>query len=326
MGWSSGGGLLAGLAAILASAVLFTNAVEWLGRRLGLSHGAVGSLFAAVGTALPEALVAVLAIALGARENGDAVGIGAILGAPLLLATVAFWVTGSSALILERRVLLVQGSALRSDLGFFLVVYALAALAGVVPSHGVKLGVAGLLIAAYAYYAVHTLGRRAAGGEEERPHRLWFDPRGARPGWGMIGLQSAVGLGGMIGGAHLFVGGLAGLAAGLGVSGFALSVIVTPLATELPETVNSVIWLRQGKDTLALGNITGAMALQSSLIPALGILATPWSLGRTQLLAVGLALASALAVYGVSRARGRLSALQLVASGVFYVIYVVLVL
>jgi hypothetical protein len=40
------------LVAILAAAVLFTDAVEILGERLGLGQGAVGSVLAAVGTAL----------------------------------------------------------------------------------------------------------------------------------------------------------------------------------------------------------------------------------------------------------------------------------
>ena len=36
--------LLAGLLTILIGAELFTNGVEWLGNRLGLSEGTVGNL------------------------------------------------------------------------------------------------------------------------------------------------------------------------------------------------------------------------------------------------------------------------------------------
>ena len=50
------------LAAILVAASLFTNAVEILGARLGLQQGAVGSVLAAVGTALPETMIPVVAI------------------------------------------------------------------------------------------------------------------------------------------------------------------------------------------------------------------------------------------------------------------------
>jgi cation:H+ antiporter len=45
--------LLLSIAIVLAGALLFTNGVEWLGAKLDLGQGAVGSLLAAVGTALP---------------------------------------------------------------------------------------------------------------------------------------------------------------------------------------------------------------------------------------------------------------------------------
>ena len=56
------------------------------------------------------------------------------------------------------------------------------------------------------------------------------------------------------------------LAAGL------IALVLAPLATELPEKFNSIIWLRDNKDTLALGNITGAMVFQSTIPVSVGIL------------------------------------------------------
>lgn len=50
------------LLVILIAAEIFTNALEHLGQKLGISEGVTGSLFAAVGTALPETLVPILAI------------------------------------------------------------------------------------------------------------------------------------------------------------------------------------------------------------------------------------------------------------------------
>ena len=47
-----------------------------------------------------------------------------------------------------------------------------------------------------------------------------------------------------------------------GLNPGALSLILSPLATELPEKYNSVVWIRQSKDHLALANITGAMVFQ----------------------------------------------------------------
>src|SRR5215211_3002731 len=89
--------LLASFAVILSGALLFTNAIEWSGHRLGLGEGATGSLLAAVGTAMPETLIPIVAI-VGGAEGGDDVAIGAIIGAPFPLATIAMAVVGVAAL------------------------------------------------------------------------------------------------------------------------------------------------------------------------------------------------------------------------------------
>jgi cation:H+ antiporter len=77
------------LAVILVAAEIFTNALEHLGERLKISEGVTGSLFAAVGTALPETMVPLLALAGGtsSKSVNEEIGVGAILGAPLMLAT-----------------------------------------------------------------------------------------------------------------------------------------------------------------------------------------------------------------------------------------------
>ena len=54
--------------------------------------------------------------------------------------------------------------------------------------------------------------------------------------------------------------------------GGVLALVLAPLATELPEKFNSLIWVRQNKDTLAMGNITGAMVFQSCIPTAIGII------------------------------------------------------
>ena len=94
--------LLVSFAVILAGALLFTNAVEWIGHRLKLGEGAVGSLLAAVGTAMPETLIAIVAI-VGTAEGGDQVAIGSIVGAPFLLATLAMGLVGLFAYLYRER-------------------------------------------------------------------------------------------------------------------------------------------------------------------------------------------------------------------------------
>ena len=89
---------------ILVGAELFTNGIVWFGRKLELAEGAVGSVLAAVGIALPETMIPIIAIAFGGgREATDDVGAGAILGTPFMLSTLAMFVTGVGVLAWRRR-------------------------------------------------------------------------------------------------------------------------------------------------------------------------------------------------------------------------------
>ena len=81
----------------------------------------------------------------------------------------------------------------------------------------------------------------------------------------------------IVGGAELFVEELKKVAESVGLAPLALSLVLAPLATELPEKLNSVIWIRKGKDALAVGNVTGAMAFQSTVPVAFGLAVTEWN-------------------------------------------------
>ena len=112
----------------LAGCELFTNAIEWFGAKLNLSTGACGSVLAAVGTALPETLVPIVAFIKGG-EDAREIGTGGILGAPFMLATLAFTVTAVAVLGYTRSGrrnsadMAVDSHVLSHDLGYFLVAY-----------------------------------------------------------------------------------------------------------------------------------------------------------------------------------------------------------
>ena len=113
--------LAASLVVILAGSELFTNGIEWIGEGFGLSEGAVGSVLAAVGTALPETLLPLVAI-LSGRVTGEDIGIGAILGAPFMLTTLAMVVIAVTVLVTARggrrtTDLVFDVPVLRQDLG-----------------------------------------------------------------------------------------------------------------------------------------------------------------------------------------------------------------
>lgn len=288
--------LVTAFVVILGGAALFTNAVEWLGHRLDLGSGAVGSILAAVATALPESVIPVVAL-LGGREDSDQVAIGAILGAPFMLATVALALVGLGAIAFggrreQGRSLRVHRGTLKRDLLAFLALLAAALVLGLGLPAPVRLPAAAAFLVAYAAYVAVTLRRGGEAQPEASLDPLAFDPtRGSPPSNRLVAAQFVVGVGAIIGGAHLFVDQLLDAAEAIGAEPLVLSLLLAPLATELPEKANSFLWIREGKDALALGNITGAMVFQTTIPVAVGIAFTDWDLDGTAILAAGLALA-----------------------------------
>ena len=325
-------GLIVALAAILVAAYLFTNAVELLGSRLGLGQGGVGSVLAAVGTALPETMIPVVAI-LGAvlfggdPESAGEIGIGAILGAPFLLSTLAMFVVGASILGYRRRreagtTVDVDDAVIGRDVGFFLVAFAVAAAVGLVdlPAWG-NIVVVSLLVGAYVLHTVQTL--RSGGALEAVPERLILWRRASRPPTWIILAQFVGALGLMVAGAYVFVGAVESLSEALGIPVGLVSLILAPLATELPEKFNSVLWVRDGKDTLAMGNITGAMVFQSTIPVAIGVLFTPWNLSGLGFLSAVLALVSGGLIYWRLKRKAHILDRHLLVGGAFYALFVV---
>jgi cation:H+ antiporter len=319
---------------IVGACELFTNGVEWFGRKRHLSEGAVGSVLAAVGTALPETIVPIVAILLIGGEGGQDVGIGGILGAPFMLATLAFFVTGLSVLLFARRRLSglampVNARVLRHDVGTFTLVYLVAVGTAFIPYRWVRAVVALLLIAAYGVYV--RLHLRDEPLEEEADHELrslYFQPGGAdgSPRLRYTIVQTLTALAAIFLGAHLFVEKLTQICTQLGADARLLALIVVPIATELPEKLNSVLWIRQGKDTLALGNITGAMVFQSCIPASIGILFTQWQLNVNDLVSAAIALISGSVLYLSLRFTGRLSPFVLLLGVVGYVVFLVVAL
>jgi cation:H+ antiporter len=300
----------ASFAVILAGALVFTNAVEWAGHRLGLGEGATGSLLAAVGTAMPETLIPIVAI-IGGAEGSEDVAIGAIIGAPFLLATIAMALVGVSALIFRGR--RPQGTRLDADvetldrdLIFFGVFFGAGLLAGLVLPDGLGIPVAIAFALGYVAYAVLTVrgGGEVQAASEIGPLYMDRSPGDEPESWS-IGLQLLVGLGAIVGGAHLFVDELIHVAADLGVEPLVLSLVLAPLATELPEKANSFFWVRDGKDSLALGNITGAMVFQSTVPIAFGLAFTDWDLTHFATVSAALGLVGGAIAYWALRLRGR---------------------
>ncbi len=326
---------------ILLGAELFTNGIEWFGRKLELAEGAVGSVLAAVGTALPETMIPIIAILTGGGSDAShGIGVGAILGAPFMLSTLAMFVTGVAVLMVARSRprgddMPVDTKVLAHDTRYFAIAYAIAIAAALLPLEPAwpKWVVAAGLIGIYGWYVKgHFEDDPDVDAEDLAPlrfHRLdrpgrAVDP--AVPRLRVVNLQVLVALGLIVAGAFFFVDAVGHLATTLGVDPVILALVIAPIATELPEKFNSVIWVRLNKDTLAMGNITGAMVFQSTIptVVALLFAADHWHISddsRIAFLSAGIAFLSTAVIFVPMARSGHLFGRRLLLGGAFYLVY-----
>jgi len=318
---------------ILLSAEVFTNGVEVFGKRLSLSQAVTGSILAAVGTALPETILPLVAIFLHKGEAGHSIGIGAILGAPFMLATLAFLMIGLTVFagyIFKRRAFTfeVENTTVKRDLIFFIVMYS----SGIFLPMVIKQHIIVALLLVFGYIAYLYVTFKSESSEILHEEKLYIEKFFGRilpverfkTFFSLIQVLLALLV--MIKGAHGFVSSLQHLSENLGFDPLLFALLVAPVATELPEKFNSVTWTFRGRDTLAMGNVTGAMVFQSTFPVSVGIIFTEWNITGYALLSACFAILAVLIALGEIFIRKKISPLTLIFSGSFYLLYSVLVI
>jgi cation:H+ antiporter len=344
--------LLLGCAVVIYVACeWFVNAVEWLGVRLKVGPLAVGTVLAAAGTALPESVVTFVAVLFGSPERGKDIGVGAAVGGPLVVGTIAYGVTGAVLWLRRRRAaaralvgaaqvgVREQGAPgppaaqvpdgddldstdtrrLARDQVWFLVIFALILALGLV-AFAIKPWFGWLFLAAYAVYFRREVSRGGgeASGEELEPLR--FQRRRTSPSNVAVVAQTLVTLVVIFAASQLFVQQLEWAAPALGLPSVVVALLLAPIATELPETMNAIIWVRQGKVELALANISGAMMIQATVPSAFGLFFTPWRFDVPLVLAA-VATMGAVGYLLLLLRRGRLTPARLAAAALFYLAF-----
>lgn len=285
--------LLLGCAALIYLACeWFVNGVEWLGVRMRIGRLAVGTILAAAGTALPESIVTLVAVLFGTGTQGNDIAVGAALGGPLVVGTIAYGVTGAGLLVRRRspgpdQPLPLDGTDTRRlarDQTWFLVIFVVKVGLGLVAFTVKPL----LGLAFFAAYAVY-FWRETMGGEDhasaEELEPLKLQPRRTDPATWAVVVQVLATLTVIFLASQLFVRQLEWAGPALGLSPVVVALLLSPVATELPETMNAVIWVRQGKTPLALANISGAMMIQATVPSGIGLLGTPWRFDTPLILA-----------------------------------------
>jgi len=306
--------LVASAAAIYLCCESFTNGIEWLGHRLKLGQTATGTILAALGTALPEGVVTLMATAFAETPAQKSIGIGAAMGGPMVLATLAYAVTGFVLLSLKRipRLRAEDQRRLSGNQIAFLGIFIVKLGLGLVAFAG-KPWFGCAFLAAYALYLRAEM-RHPADAHEGELAPLKLRPNSAQPALVWILLQCLGAALVIFLASRFFVDELGVLAPALGLSPQLVSMFVAPVATELPELLNALIWVRQGKDRLALANISGSMMIQATIPTSFGLFFTPWMLDRSLVMA-GVATATAIVYLIVLFRRPRVRPILLVQSG-----------
>jgi cation:H+ antiporter len=274
---------LGSAAAIYFACEFFVNGVEWLGRELGVGETATGTILAAFGTALPESAVTLMAVAFSGDSAQKDIGVGAALGGPMVLATISYAVVGFAMVWNHRRLgrsthaVECDSKRLWRDQAWFLSIFIVkVALGLLVFSYKPWLGTVFLL--AYVVYLLREL-RGAQVLSEGSLEPLKLHPRGD-PGLVWSLLQTVLALIAIAIASKVFVSQLENIGIWAGLSPQLVALLLSPVATELPETMNAIIWVRQGKERLALANISGAMMIQATIPTALGLFYTSWVFSR----------------------------------------------
>lgn len=315
--------LLGSAAAIYLACEYFVNGVEWVGRRFAVGQQATGSILAAFGTALPESVVTFVAVVFGATAAQKAIGVGAALGGPLVLSTIAYATVGIVLICCRRTLpttLAVRADfrGLARDQGWFLVIFTAKIALGLV-SFAFKPWLGVLFLAAYGgYFWKEMRGEGEAEEVDLAPLKL-MPGRAAPPTWAALA-QTLTALVVIFAASRLFVLQLDALGPALGIKPQLLALLLSPIATELPETLNAIIWVRQGKHRLALANISGAMMIQATVPTAFGLFFTPWLLDRALIVGAGVT-ALAVAAMFIAFRRGMISRVFLAAMAGFYLIF-----
>lgn len=266
--------------AIYAACEYFVNAVEWCGRGLRMGALAVGSVLAAFGTALPESIVTFMAVVGGRTDSERQLGVGAALGGPLVLSTIAYAVVGVALLLARGRTAAIPvpaGSGVRRDQLLFLAIFSANLALGLTDFAGKRWLALGF-VALYLVYVTRRMRGRGPMVEAGELEPLRLHPSDPSLRWAAT--QALLALVVITVASKIFVAQLGAIGVALHLPPQLVALLLSPVATELPETMNAVIWVRQGKLRLALANISGSMMIQTTIPSALGIFFTRWRFDR----------------------------------------------
>ncbi len=313
------------LVVIIFACNLFTNAIEHLGQKFKLGSNAIGSILAVIGTTLPETIVPVVAIfeAIVLKtdiNNAQDIALGAIFGSPFMLSTFALFLLGVVLIIKKRKELKVDYRNSLREYKYFIFAYITAILAFYLPYR--KL-IAVFLVLYYLVFVYRTIVRSRKNYTAIEVDELIFYRIFHKK---LVLIQIVVSIALLILSSHFFICEIKYFSNIFNINPMILSLFITPFATELPECVNSVIWLVKDKDELSLSNVLGAIVFQAVVPMCIGIILIGQGLNSVLLLNALAVVIGCLFFIISTLTLKKITVYQLIFIGLLYFFFLLLVI
>lgn len=320
--------LLLSMGVVFLAALIFVNAIEYVGCRMRLGGSFVGAILAPLFTSVPEMTVFLVALYAYTEGAGEAIGIGTLFGQPFMASSLSYGLVGLATLVgffLRRR----EGTVLEIDktlaipYTFITVLFPLTVVPALLGIVAVKFVFGAGFLVAFVWYIWMMYRRRMSEVIEEAA-----DPYFCRafpfPSLIVAFVQLAVAVALLYWGSERMVHSVDLLAQGIGISPLGLALIVVPAATAIPETSSALIWSFRGKDTLSVASLVGEKILYCTFYPGLGLLLTSWVLDvHAYMSVVATTIISLILLYYILK--GRLPWYGLCLGLFFFVAYSVLI-
>jgi cation:H+ antiporter len=315
--------LVASVAAVFLSSLLFVNAIEYASHMMKWPHSFTGAIVSPLFTSIPESIIFVVAVFVRRGVTGSEIGLGLIFGEPFMISSIAYFLIFVSmmvsALAAGRRLAgFAVDRTLRIPFFFVLLLFPLTLIPGIFDAVPVRYATGAFFLALYAVY-VSSVRKQGSFEPSDVPDRPYFKMFGDSNG--LVLLQLIVSAILLYYGAGLMVSAISGISTASGISALAVSILIIPVATAIPETLSAMIWAYRGKNSLAIGSVVGEKVLYATFYPGIAMFLVPWDLDIQVYISV-LATTAVSAVMLAFMRKGKMSPYALLAGLPFFALFV----
>lgn len=271
-------GIAAGVVMLLVSSLILTVTIEEIGRRGKFSERFTGAIISPVFTAMPELVVIIVALVLVGKGSGSEIATGTIIGEPFMVSAIGFPIVALTLLAASRRRKNDEINPLLSKTLIYMgLIFPIMLIPFFFNLLAVRVVVAVILVLLYVVF-FRLVGRKESFEEEATEIRI---RNGA-----LLAIMVLAGIAFLLAGSTVLVRGINNLYLQTGINQELITILLVPIGTIVPETMNSVLWAARGKTSLAIGAMAGEEMYFATFFPALGILASRWYITTNGIVAV----------------------------------------